>query len=160
MIYHHAFLQAYPLPLDIANDIQAPWYRVTAVPDVRYQNPMSTRDPKEKIALSKHFAPGYALSHVLKSETDIDENVADLLDWMDIYAVDQRPMELDKFITYTTSDNVGSVFFSESFGFIKAVRLSPSVLSSDLSAQIRELMKRLWQYRVATSAAPYATTLP
>lgn len=83
---------------------------------------MSTTEPKKKKALSKHFAPAYALSQILKLEPDINKNIEDLLSWVDLYAQGKKPMDLDKFITYTTFDNVGSVFFSEPFGFIKAVR--------------------------------------
>ncbi|EWY80070.1 hypothetical protein FOYG_16863 [Fusarium oxysporum NRRL 32931] len=98
------------------------WYRVTAVPDCRFQNPMSTTDPKKKKALSKHFAPGYALSQVLKREPDVDKNIEYLLRWVEKHAEDRVPMDLDSFITYTTFDNIGSVLFSEPFGFIRAGR--------------------------------------
>ncbi|EXL39377.1 hypothetical protein FOCG_18016 [Fusarium oxysporum f. sp. radicis-lycopersici 26381] len=98
------------------------WYRVTAVPDCRFQNPMSTTDPKKKKALSKHFAPGYTLSQVLKKEPDVDKNIEYLLRWVEKHAEDRVPMDLDKFITYTTFDNIGSVLFSERFGFIRAGR--------------------------------------
>lgn len=82
---------------------------------------MSTTEPKKKKALSKHFAPSYSLSQVLKSEPEIDKNIKHLLCWMDVYAKYQKPMNLDEFITYTTFDNIGSVFFSEPFGFTKVV---------------------------------------
>jgi hypothetical protein len=82
---------------------------------------MSITDPKKKIALSKYFAPAYTLTQFLKCEPEINQNIDDLLYWMDRYANDRQPMELDRFITYTTFDNVGSAFFSEPFGFIKAV---------------------------------------
>lgn len=108
---------------------QGGWYRVTAVPDVRFQNPMATTDPTEKKALSRHFAPGYAPSQLQKRESDIDRNIEDLLHWVDAYVESQQPMDLDRFITYTTFDNIGSLFFSEPFGFIKAVRCFPSVFS-------------------------------
>lgn len=81
---------------------------------------MSTTDPKKKIALSNHFTRGY--SKVLESEVKINSNIIDLLSKIDTYAEDQTAMELDKFITYTTFDNIGTAFFSEPFGFIKAVR--------------------------------------
>ncbi|RKK87876.1 hypothetical protein BFJ68_g16999 [Fusarium oxysporum] len=98
------------------------WYRVTAVPDCRFQNPMSTTDPKKKKALSKHFAPGYTLSQVLKKEPDVNKNIEYLLRWVEKHVEDRVPMDLDKFITYTTFDNIGSVLFSEPFGFVRAGR--------------------------------------
>ena len=81
---------------------------------------MSTTDPKKKMALSNHFARGY--SRILESERQIDSNIIDLLSRMNTYAEHHQPMELDKFITYTTFDNIGTAFFSEAFGFIQAVR--------------------------------------
>ncbi|KAG9249372.1 cytochrome P450 [Emericellopsis atlantica] len=105
-----------------ANLHKGDWYHVTAVPDFRFRNPMSTTDPRKKKALSKHFAPGYAPSKVRGWESDINGNIECLLSWIDAYAEDEKPMHLDKFITYTTFDNIGSVFFSEPFGFIKAGR--------------------------------------
>ncbi|KAI3571023.1 cytochrome P450 [Fusarium oxysporum f. sp. albedinis] len=105
-----------------ANLHKGDWYSVTAVPDYRFQNPMSTTNPKMKKALSKHFAPGYALSQVLKREPDVDENIEHLLRWVEKYAEDRMPMDLDRFITYTTFDNIGSALFSEPFGFIRAGR--------------------------------------
>ncbi|KAF5723049.1 cytochrome P450 monooxygenase [Fusarium mundagurra] len=98
------------------------WYRVTAVPDCRFQNPMSTTDPKKKKAVSRHFAPAYTLSQVLKKEPDVNKNIEDLLRWVEKHAQDRVPMDLDKFITYTTFDNIGSALFSEPFGFIRAGR--------------------------------------
>ena len=81
---------------------------------------MSTTDPKTKITLSNHFDQGY--SRILESERQIDSNIIDLLSRVNTYAEDHQPMELDKFITRTTFDNIGTAFFSESFGFIQAVR--------------------------------------
>lgn len=91
---------------------------------------MSTTDPKKKKALSKHFAPGYTLSQVLKKEPDVNKNIEYLLRWVEKHAEDRVPMDLDKFITYTTFDNIGSVLFSEPFGFIRAVRIVPLCLLS------------------------------
>lgn len=81
---------------------------------------MSTTDPKKKMALSKQFARGYA--KILESEPKIDKNILDLLHRLDLYAKKQEPMDLDKFLTYTAFDNIGTAFFSKSFGFLKAVR--------------------------------------
>lgn len=116
-------IPGWTLPQLLVTPKQGDWYRVTAVPDGRFQNPMSTTDPAQKKALSKHFAPGYALSQILKWEPCIDENIEHLLRWIDTYAESRMPMDLDRFVTYTTFDNIGSVFFSQPFGFIKAVGL-------------------------------------
>ncbi|EXK23604.1 hypothetical protein FOMG_19635 [Fusarium oxysporum f. sp. melonis 26406] len=83
---------------------------------------MSTTNPMEKKALSKHFTPGYALSQILKRESDINKDLENLIFWVERYAEDRVPMNLDRFITYTTFDNIGGALFSKPFGFIKAGR--------------------------------------
>jgi hypothetical protein len=119
---------------------------------------MSTTNPKIKKALSKHFTAGYALSQVLKREPDVDENIEHLLRWVEKYAEDRMPMDLDRFITYTTFDNIGSALFSEPFGFIRAVCHVP-LLASSLSPCLKKF-ETLFTchsdanfYRVATSTA-------
>ncbi|ORY63884.1 cytochrome P450 [Pseudomassariella vexata] len=98
------------------------WYTLFALPDWRFQNPMSTLDPKEKVERSKWLSSGYSLSNILKSEEYIDKNIAHLQDWMDKYAADHKPMHLDKFLSYTVFDNTGEALFSEPFGFISEGR--------------------------------------
>lgn len=71
---------------------------------------------------SKLFAPGFTLSHLLRSEAHYDRNISYLFDWMDKYAESHEPMHLDKFFSYTTFDNAGEAIFSRSFGFIKEGR--------------------------------------
>lgn len=88
------------------------------MPDWRYQTPMSTRDPKDKIERSKAFASGYALSNVVKYEEAIDRVIEKLLGWVDSYAGTGKPMALDEFISFTTLDVVGEVLLSKSFGFL------------------------------------------
>lgn len=40
------------------------------------------------------------------------------MEWMDAFARDGTPMELDKYLTYTALDIVGEVVFSKPFGFV------------------------------------------
>lgn len=95
------------------------WYDVAAVPDWRYQTPLSTTNPKEKTARSKAFASGYTLSNMLQTEEHIDKTIEKLLDWMDKFSADKKPMELDLFFSYTAFDIIGEVLFSRPFGFIE-----------------------------------------
>lgn len=95
------------------------WYKVAAVPDWRFQTPLSTTTPKEKAARSKAFASGYTLSNMLQTEEHVTRTIEQLLDWMDRYAEEQKPMELDLFFSYTAFDVIGEVLFSRPFGFIK-----------------------------------------
>jgi len=97
------------------------WYRVTAVPDVRFQNPMAIIDPQKNKDLAKHFKSSFIFSKLLRSEPQLDKNIVELFNWMNKYAAEQKPMNLDKFITYTTFDNTSTAFISEPLGFIKEV---------------------------------------
>ncbi|KAK6063956.1 hypothetical protein SCUP515_12050 [Seiridium cupressi] len=95
------------------------WYKVMALPDYRFLSPMSTLDPKTKIEKSKHAAPAYTLSNLLRREEVIAGAILPLLDWLDAYAADKKPMDLDHFFSYTTFDVVGEFAFSKRFGFLE-----------------------------------------
>ncbi|KAH6659961.1 cytochrome P450 [Truncatella angustata] len=88
-------------------------------PDWRWENPFAELDPKKKIERSRNFAPAYALSSILKSEAAIDDVIAKLCDWMNEYADEKKPMDLDWFFTYASFDIIGEVIFSKQFGFIE-----------------------------------------
>lgn len=94
------------------------WYKVAAIPDWRFQTPLSSTDPKQKIARAKAFAPGYTFSSMIQTEEHIDRTVEKLLAWMDSSAAARRPMELDLFFSFAAFDIIGEVFFSRPFGFI------------------------------------------
>lgn len=95
-------------------------YKMSTFPDWRYQNPMSTTDTKQKIKLSKHFASGYRLSNAIKAEESIDSVFVQLLDWLDRFSKSGQPMDLDRYVTFTTFDLLGEVLFSKSFGYLAA----------------------------------------
>lgn len=80
---------------------------------------MSTIDPKKKAERSRNLAPGYSLSNVIQSEAAVSQTVEMLLGWMDRYAEDQKPMDLDKWFTFTAFDVVGEILFSKQFGFLQ-----------------------------------------
>lgn len=94
---------------------------------------MSTTEPKTKIALSKHFSRGY--NKILDSESGVDKNINLLLLKMTQYGEEEKPMNFDRYITYTTFDNIGIAFFSKSFGFLEAVRQYCFDLISHVSAE-------------------------
>lgn len=93
---------------------------MSTFPDWRYQNPMSTTNPKQKVELSKQFASGYTLSNAMAAEGSIDNVFTQLLDWLDRFAESGRPMALDRFVTFTTFDLLGEVLFSKPFGYLAA----------------------------------------
>ncbi|KAJ4245776.1 hypothetical protein NW762_013900 [Fusarium torreyae] len=95
------------------------WYKIHALPDYRFQSPMSTTDPKKKVEKSKYIAAAYTVSSVLRSEEYIDQTFEQFLAWLDRYAEDKKPMNLDKFISYATFDVIGEIVFSKKFGFLE-----------------------------------------
>ncbi|KUI53743.1 Pisatin demethylase [Cytospora mali] len=97
---------------------KAAWYKAMAIPDYRFQTPQSETDPKRKVARSKHFASGYTISNLLHNEGHIDEMISLFLGWMDKFAESREPMNLRMFFSFTTSDIIGELLFSQPFGFL------------------------------------------
>lgn len=73
-------------------------------------------DPKEKNECSKYLSGGYLQHNVIRSEPALDKDIAQLLGWMNKYADEKKPMDLDKFFTYVAFDITGEVVFSKPFG--------------------------------------------
>lgn len=113
--------------------LKAKWYQLLQFPDYRFKTPMSSRDPKKKAELSRNLAPAFSLSNVIKSEDAVTHTIEMLLDWMDKYADEQKPMDLDKFFTYTAFDVTGEVIFSKQFGFLKQGIDIGSAISNSLA---------------------------
>ncbi|CAP71433.1 uncharacterized protein PODANS_6_2020, partial [Podospora anserina S mat+] len=98
---------------------KGPWYRMTAIPDYRFQSPMATTDPKKKMGKSKAFASGYALTNVLRSEPQVDNVISLLLSHLDRFSQTGEQVNLDKYFTFTSFDVAGEILFSSQFGFLK-----------------------------------------
>ncbi|KAL4981317.1 cytochrome P450 [Aspergillus falconensis] len=99
---------------------KAPWYKVLALPDRRFQTPMSTVDPRRRVELAKNVASAYTLSNVIKSERYMNAMVSLLLDRFDQFSDSQQPVELDHWFNYLAFDIVGEVVFSQRFGFLES----------------------------------------
>jgi hypothetical protein len=80
---------------------------------------MSTTDPKNKTERSKYLTPAYTVSNVLRQEEYISSATEPLLNWLDSYASEKKPMNLSRFFSFTTFDVVGEVVFSRRFGFLE-----------------------------------------
>lgn len=80
---------------------------------------MSTTDPRIKVKKSKHIAGAYNVSNILRSEEYIDQTFSLFFRWLDTYAKDARPMDLNGYISFATFDIIGEVIFSKSFGFLR-----------------------------------------
>ncbi|KAK2614000.1 hypothetical protein N8I77_000862 [Diaporthe amygdali] len=94
------------------------WYKIVAFPDYRFFTPFSLLDPKDKNECSKYLSTGYLQHNVSKSEPAMDTNILKLIGWMDKFAEEKKPMDLDKFFTYVSFDITGDIVFSKPFGFI------------------------------------------
>jgi hypothetical protein len=94
---------------------------------------MSTTDPKKKVEKSKYIVPAYTISNLLKQEEYIDRTVELLLGWLDTYAADKKPMDVNKFLSYTTFDVVGEIVFSKQFGFLEQGQDIDSSINNSLA---------------------------
>jgi cytochrome P450 len=98
------------------------WYEVLTFPDSRFQNPLSATDPAIKMELSRHLAPAYTLSNVLRSEKSIDQVCELLFEWLDKYSASGEAIDLGEYFIYATSDIIGEMLFSKQFGFLREGR--------------------------------------
>lgn len=85
-------------------------------PDYRFSTPFSMLDPKDKNECSKYLSTGYLQHNVIKSEPAMDTNISKLIGWMDKFAEEKKPMDLDNFFTYVSFDITGDIIFSKPFG--------------------------------------------
>ncbi|KAH7126607.1 cytochrome P450 [Dendryphion nanum] len=96
------------------------WYRVVALPDHRFQTPMSETDPKQHVLRTRNLAAGFALSHVIKTEPFIDDAILLLKKKLSGLAESKSQVHLDAWFNYLAFDVIGEVLFSQQFGFLEA----------------------------------------
>jgi hypothetical protein len=91
--------------------------------------PISATDPKEKLARSRNFASGWALTNILQNEAAVDGVYGLLLDRLDELAAksaDEKqapaPVDLGRWLTFAMFDTVGEAVFSRQFGFLREGR--------------------------------------
>lgn len=77
-------------------------------------------DPKDKNECSKYLSTGYLQHNVIKSEPAMDTNISKLIGWMNKFAEEKKPMDLDNFFTYVSFDITGDIIFSKPFGKFKS----------------------------------------
>lgn len=75
-------------------------------------------DPKDKNECSKYLSTGYLQHNVIKSEPAMDTNISKLIGWMNKFAEEKKPMDLDNFFTYVSFDITGDIIFSKPFGML------------------------------------------
>ena len=94
---------------------------------------MSTTDPNMKVAQSKHIAGAYTVSNILRSQEYIDQTFMLFFRWLDKFAEDARPMDVNKYISFATFDVIGEVIFSKSFGFLQQGEDIGNAISNSLA---------------------------
>ncbi|KAL4784109.1 cytochrome P450 [Aspergillus varians] len=99
---------------------KAPWYKVLALPDRRFQTPMSETDPKRRVERAKNVASAYTLSNLIKSEVHIDATIGLMLDKFDQFSENREVVAFDYWFNFLAFDIVGEVVFSERFGFLES----------------------------------------
>lgn len=109
--------------------------------------------------LSRSTGPAFAASHLLKSENHMDEVMVKLFGWMDKFATDHKPMNLDEYLAYTASDVIGELFFSKSFGFIEQGRDIGGALASAKGVQAMGTMLGYFHYLFYLLVNPFTTWL-
>ncbi|KAK8087755.1 hypothetical protein PG997_002716 [Apiospora hydei] len=108
-----------PKKILLATLHKAEWYKIATFPDGRFFNTFAETNPKTKMELTRHIAPGYTMTNLLQAEQAIDSNIVLLLDWLDRFAECGDPIKLGGYLRYATNDIVGDVLFSRPFGFLK-----------------------------------------
>jgi cytochrome P450 len=99
---------------------QADWYKVMALPDHRYQTPMSEVDPKRQVMRAKNIASAFTLSNLLKAEKQMDDLIELFHTRLEQFADNGSAVEFDKWFNYLAFDIVGEMTFSSSFGFVQS----------------------------------------
>ncbi|KAK4184558.1 putative cytochrome P450 E-class, group I [Podospora australis] len=112
---------------------KASWYKLTAIPDYRFQTPMSTTDPHRKKERSRPFAAGYGLSNVLRAEPQIDSVFSLFLSRLDEFSSTKTPVHLDDYFSFAAFDVVGEILFSSTFGFLEQNKDVGNAIANSLS---------------------------
>lgn len=136
------------------------WYKALAIPDYRYQTPMSTTDPKQKNSRSRFFAAGYALSNVLQNEEAIDATIRLFLGRLDAFTESGKGFDLDKYLTFTAFDVVGEVLFSKQFGFLEQDRdIGNAIENGTVLSVYASVVGFIRWFHVALLGNPFMTWL-
>ncbi|ROW02698.1 hypothetical protein VSDG_01937 [Cytospora chrysosperma] len=135
------------------------WYKIVHYPDRRFKNAMGETDPAAKNELSRHLAAGYLLSNVLQAEPAVDGAVELLLGWLDRHADERKPVDLDHFFTYTTSDVIGEIIYSKDFGFLREGKDIGGAIANSLDHNRQVAVAGYMQWLLVLLLNPFVTWL-
>ncbi|ORY04544.1 cytochrome P450 [Clohesyomyces aquaticus] len=99
---------------------KADFYCMMALPDYRFQTPMSETNPRQHVLRTKNLAAGFALSHIIKSEAHVDKCILLLKKRLAEFSKAKTQINLDEWFNYMAFDILGEVLFSQNFGFLEA----------------------------------------
>jgi cytochrome P450 len=134
---------------------KADWYKVMALPDHRFQTPMSEVDPKKRVERAKNVAAAYSLSHIIKFEPYLDEAISLLEKRLGELASTNKPVEFDKWFNYMAFDVIGEVTFSSAFGFLESGKdLGGSIANSRVLTLFVTLMGFFYSIHKHTTGNP------
>lgn len=95
------------------------WYKIFAMPDSSWPNQMNETDAQKFAVTQRKIAGGYALSNIIKSESDLDQAIAQFEHQINKSVDLNHPIRLDEWFTYFAFDAVGQLTFSQAFGFLE-----------------------------------------
>lgn len=98
---------------------KASFYKAMALPDYRFQTPMSTTDPAIKNERSRHLASGWKLGNILQNEDAVDNTIRLFFSRLDGFAQSGKAFDYGKYCSFLAFDVVGEILFSKQFGFLE-----------------------------------------
>jgi len=108
---------------------------------------------------AKNFLPVYSLSNMLQNEAHIDTTWSKFLNWMDAFAQNKQPMELDRFLSYATVDVIGELLFSKPFGFLDEGRDIKGAIAGTKAANALGAVLAYFPWLHLTLTNPFVTWL-
>lgn len=136
------------------------WYKIFAIPDSSWVNQMSELNAQRFITFQKKIAGGYALSSVLKAETEIDHAIEKFEDQMNLIIASGCSIKLDVWFTYFAFDVVGQITFSQPFGFLKQGKdIEKCIATSHRLVPYLSIMAHFYQYHDILMSNPFMAWL-
>ncbi|KAK8036583.1 hypothetical protein PG991_001720 [Apiospora marii] len=115
------FVILYRVYLSPLRHIPGPGF--AAVTRFWFTNTFAETNPKRKMELTRHIAPGYTMTNLLQGEQAIDADIALLLDWLDRFAESGEPIKLGDYLRFATNDIVGDIAYVSVMGFFRWVHV-------------------------------------
>ena len=106
------------------------FYSMFAIPNSKYRNLMSERDPKRVAAIRANVGAAYTMTNILRNESYIDRTVSLMEERVSQASRTGKAMDFGSWIHFLTWDIMGEVTFSRRFGFLDQARDVGNALSN------------------------------